>query len=97
MLLVTLVEKPNVLRETGGPFGAAIFPADGRRPVAVGTNGVPRLHNSVAHAEPVAIMAAEAFLDNEVFTATKAPRSSTSTSSTAGRSTTDRLTAWTSS
>ena len=63
-LAIDLARK-NVLRETGGPFGAAIFPVDGRRPVAVGTNGVPRLHNSVAHAEPVAIMAAEAFLDTE--------------------------------
>jgi len=57
--------RENVLRNTGGPFGAAVFAVAGVRPIAVGTNAVLRLHNSVAHAETVAITAAEAALRNE--------------------------------
>src|SRR2546421_9085467 len=55
----------NVVHDTGGPFGAAVFAVGGTRPVAVGTNGVTRLHSSVTHAEIVAIMAAELVLGNE--------------------------------
>jgi tRNA(Arg) A34 adenosine deaminase TadA len=49
----------NVRRQTGGPFGAAIFDARTHRLVSVGVNSVVRLNNSVAHAEMMAIMMAE--------------------------------------
>ena len=54
--------RENVTRETGGPFGAAVFEAESGRLVGVGTNGVLRLNNSNAHAEVVALMMAEAHL-----------------------------------
>jgi len=52
--------RENVLRNTGGPFGAAVFEVGSGRLVAVGTNGVIRLNNSSAHAEVVALMMAQA-------------------------------------
>lgn len=54
--------RENVLRRTGGPFGAAVIESDSGRLVAVGTNSVVRLNNSSAHAEMVAIMMAQARL-----------------------------------
>jgi tRNA(Arg) A34 adenosine deaminase TadA len=51
--------RRNVLRRTGGPFGAAVFPVGGDRPVGVGVNLVEHSHNSVLHAETVAVMHAE--------------------------------------
>lgn len=53
--------RENVLRETGGPFGAAIFNDTGRL-VAVGVNLVVPLNNSSLHAEIVAFMMAQAAL-----------------------------------
>lgn len=52
--------RENVLRGTGGPFGAAVFEVGSGRLVGVGTNGVIRLNNSSAHAEVVALMMAQA-------------------------------------
>jgi tRNA(Arg) A34 adenosine deaminase TadA len=52
--------RENVARNSGGPFGAAVFEADSGRLVGVGTNGVVRLNNSSAHAEVVALMMAQA-------------------------------------
>jgi tRNA(Arg) A34 adenosine deaminase TadA len=54
--------RENVLRGTGGPFGAAVFEAGGGRLVAAGVNSVTRLNNSVLHAETLAIMLAQARL-----------------------------------
>jgi len=54
--------RENVLRDTGGPFGAAIFDADTSRLVAVGVNLVVPLNNSSLHAEIVAFMMAQAAL-----------------------------------
>jgi tRNA(Arg) A34 adenosine deaminase TadA len=54
--------RENVLRETGGPFGAAIFDGDSGRLVAVGVNLVVPLDNSSLHAEIVAFMMAQATL-----------------------------------
>ena len=54
--------RENVLRATGGPFGAAVFEARTGRLVGVGTNGVLRLNNSSAHAEIVALMMAQSKL-----------------------------------
>ena len=56
---ITLARE-NVVRETGGPFGAAVFDAASGRLVGIGTNGVLRLNNSSAHAEIVALMMAQA-------------------------------------
>ena len=58
MELVVRLARQNVLRGTGGPFGAAVF-AEGGRLVAVGVNSVERLHNSSLHAEVVALTLAE--------------------------------------
>ena len=58
---ITLARE-NVRRNSGGPFGAAVFEAGTGRLVSVGTNGVIRLKNSSAHAEVVALMMAEAAL-----------------------------------
>jgi tRNA(Arg) A34 adenosine deaminase TadA len=59
MRLAISLARENVIRGTGGPFGAAIFRQPGTDPVAVGVNRVERLNNSVAHAEIMAIMIAE--------------------------------------
>ena len=60
MRLAISLARENVIRGTGGPFGAAVFREPGHELVSVGVNGVERLNNSVAHAEMMAIMAAEA-------------------------------------
>jgi len=63
MGLAIALARANVERETGGPFGAAIFeaPSGGRlgRLVSVGMNSVVRLRNSTLHAEMVAFMMAQ--------------------------------------
>src|SRR5690606_10046688 len=55
--------RENVLRETGGPFGAAIFDSTTGRLVAVGVNLVVPSNNSSLHAEIVAFMMAQAVLE----------------------------------
>jgi tRNA(Arg) A34 adenosine deaminase TadA len=60
MAVAIAVARENVSRQTGGPFGAAIFEAVSGRLVAVGMNRVVPMHNSVLHAEIVAIMMAQA-------------------------------------
>lgn len=62
MKVALAVARENVGRRSGGPFGAAIFEADGGRLVAVGMNMVVPHHNSTLHAEMVAFMMAEASL-----------------------------------
>jgi tRNA(Arg) A34 adenosine deaminase TadA len=59
MGLAVAVARENVLRATGGPFGAAVFERDSGRLVAVGVNSVTRLNNSVLHAEVLALMLAQ--------------------------------------
>ncbi|HSJ12999.1 MAG TPA: nucleoside deaminase [Longimicrobiales bacterium] len=56
------VARENVLRDTGGPFGAAIFEQASGRLVALGVNLVVPLDNSALHAEMVAFMMAQARL-----------------------------------
>jgi tRNA(Arg) A34 adenosine deaminase TadA len=63
--------RTNVLRRTGGPFGAAIFADD--RLVAVGVNLVVPLSNSVLHAEMVAFMMAQAKLGTYTLRADELP------------------------
>jgi tRNA(Arg) A34 adenosine deaminase TadA len=58
--------RQNVLRRTGGPFGAAIFEVDSGRLVAAGVNLVVPLKNSSLHAEMVAFMLAQAAVDSHV-------------------------------
>jgi tRNA(Arg) A34 adenosine deaminase TadA len=62
MGLAVELARQNVVRGTGGPFGAGVFEADGGRLVAAGVNSVTRLNNSVLHAETLAIMLAQARL-----------------------------------
>ena len=56
--------RENVVRGTGGPFGAAVFDTQSGKLVGVGTNGVLRLNNSSAHAEVIALMMAQAHVRN---------------------------------
>lgn len=49
----------NVMHDTGGPFGAAVFDADGRI-AGLGVNMVVPSNNSSLHAEMVAFMMAQA-------------------------------------
>ena len=58
MRLAIAVSRENVERDTGGPFGAAIFEADTGALVAVGMNSVVRLNNCTLHGEMVAFMMA---------------------------------------
>ena len=52
----------NVRRQTGGPFGAAVFRIGTGELVAVGMNSVVRLNNCTLHGEMMAFMAAQARL-----------------------------------
>ena len=64
MRLAIGLAKQNVLRRTGGPFGAAIFEKVSGRLVSSGVNSVVRLNNSAIHAEMLAIMLAEARVES---------------------------------
>lgn len=59
MGLAIAIARENVLRGTGGPFGAAVFETDSGRLVSIGVNSVTRLNNSVLHAEVLALMLAQ--------------------------------------
>jgi tRNA(Arg) A34 adenosine deaminase TadA len=59
MQLAIELSRENVDRETGGPFGAAIFESETGRLVAVGMNSVVRLNNCTLHGEIVAFMMAQ--------------------------------------
>ena len=59
MRLAIAISSENVERETGGPFGAAIFEAESGKLVAVGMNSVVRLNNCTLHGEMVAFMMAQ--------------------------------------
>ena len=59
MRLAIAVSRANVERNTGGPFGAAIFERESGRLVAVGMNSVVRLNNCTLHGEMVAFMMAQ--------------------------------------
>ncbi len=60
MGLAIALARWNVLEDTGGPFGAAVFERESGRLVAVGMNLVVPLRNSSLHAEMVAFMMAQA-------------------------------------
>jgi tRNA(Arg) A34 adenosine deaminase TadA len=59
MRLAITISRLNVERETGGPFGAAIFERDTGALVAIGMNSVVRLDNCTLHGEMVAFMMAQ--------------------------------------
>jgi tRNA(Arg) A34 adenosine deaminase TadA len=59
MRLAIAIARENVIRGSGGPFGAGVFESETGRLVAVGTNLVVGQRNSVLHAEIVALMLAE--------------------------------------
>ncbi len=59
MRLAIEVSRENVLRGTGGPFGAAVFEAESGKLVSVGMNSVVRHNNCTLHGEMVAFMMAQ--------------------------------------
>jgi tRNA(Arg) A34 adenosine deaminase TadA len=59
MRLAIAVSRANVERDSGGPFGAAIFESATGRLVAIGMNSVVRLNNCTLHGEMVAFMMAQ--------------------------------------
>src|SRR5262245_16547980 len=59
MRLASELARQNVVRGTGGPFGAAIFERSTGELLSVGVNSVVRLNNSALHAEMLAVMMAE--------------------------------------
>lgn len=63
MRLAIQMSRENVGRDTGGPFGAAIFESESGRLVSVGMNSVVRLKNCTLHGEVMAVMTAQARLD----------------------------------
>lgn len=58
MRLAVDLSRQNVVHESGGPFGAAVFELETGRLVAVGMNLVVPLSNCMLHAEAVALMMA---------------------------------------
>jgi tRNA(Arg) A34 adenosine deaminase TadA len=59
MRLAIALSSENVERDTGGPFGAAVFERESGKLVAVGMNSVIRLGNCALHGEMVAFMMAQ--------------------------------------
>jgi tRNA(Arg) A34 adenosine deaminase TadA len=62
MRLAIELSRENVVRGTGGPFGAAIVEQGTGALVAVGMNSVVRLNNCTLHGEMVAFMMAQSRL-----------------------------------
>src|SRR5688572_12676237 len=59
MRLCIELARQNILRDRGGPFGAAVFESVSGILVGAGVNRVVPLNNSVLHAEMLAYMTAE--------------------------------------
>lgn len=59
MRLAIRLASENLARDTGGPFGAAVFERETGRVVAVGVNVVIPARCSLAHAEAMAIALAQ--------------------------------------
>jgi len=59
MELVLRLAEQNLIRENGGPFGAAIFQLESGALVSVGVNAVVSSRCSLAHAEMMAIAIAQ--------------------------------------
>lgn len=73
MNLAIELSRQNILRETGGPFGAAVFESDSGRLVSIGVNLVVPQNNCVLHAEIVAYMMAQAELQSWTLSAPGMP------------------------
>lgn len=73
MRLVIDLSRENVLRNTGGPFGAAVFESETGRLVAVGVNRVVPLSNSILHGEIVALTMAHTRLESFTLSADGMP------------------------
>lgn len=73
MSLAIELSRQNVLRGTGGPFGAAVFESASGALVAVGVNSVVRLNNSALHAEILALMLAEHRVGSYTLQSTELP------------------------
>lgn len=74
MRVAIALSRLNVERETGGPFGAAVFAQETGRLVGIGVNSVVRLNSSTLHAEVVALMLAEQQLASFSLAAPGLPR-----------------------
>lgn len=64
MNLAILLSQKNAESGTGGPFGAAVFNDETGEVISLGVNQVVPQHCSVAHAEVMAIMAAQQKIEN---------------------------------
>jgi tRNA(Arg) A34 adenosine deaminase TadA len=73
MRLCIELARNNVLRDHGGPFGAAVFEVESGRVVGVGVNRVVALSNSVLHAEMIAFMEAQARVGSYTLSAPSLP------------------------
>ena len=71
--LAVALSRENVLRGTGGPFGAAVFEGDTGALVAVGVNLVVPLRSSGLHAEVVAFLFAHARVGSRTLAAPGLP------------------------
>lgn len=74
MRLAIALARENVLRGTGGPFGAAIFDSANGTLVGAGVNLVVPANNSCLHAEVVAFMTAQARLGSYTLAAPGMPQ-----------------------
>ena len=74
MRLAIALARENVLRGTGGPFGAAVFESDSGKLVSVGMNLVVAHHNCTLHGEMVAFMMAQQRLASYTLRAEGMPR-----------------------
>ena len=63
MQLAIELSRQNIINQTGGPFGAAIFNRDSGKLLSVGMNLVTGLNCCVAHAEIVAIIQSQQILN----------------------------------
>jgi tRNA(Arg) A34 adenosine deaminase TadA len=72
--LTIALARENVVRGTGGPFGAAVFESESGALVSVGVNSVVRLNNSSLHGEMVAFMLAQQRVGNFSLAAPGLPR-----------------------
>jgi tRNA(Arg) A34 adenosine deaminase TadA len=59
LVLAIELARHNVEHDSGGPFGAAIFERESGRLVSIGVNRVEAAHSCLAHAEIMAIGAAQ--------------------------------------
>jgi len=73
MRLVIELARLNVQRRTGGPFAAMVFERDTGRLIAPGVNGVLAARCSVAHAEIMALAAAQQLLGSHDLSAAHLP------------------------